>query len=163
MNFAGVRRLPIVYVIDNNQYSYSTPNRLSFSCEHLADRGPAYGFEGIVVDGTDVLTVLREAQRAIERARDGGGPTLLELLTLRMEGHAVHDDAGYVPRELLAEFAAKDPLDRFRGWLEEVEEVGEAELTALEEDVSAWIDAGVAEAEASPMPDPGTLTERVYG
>ena len=163
MNLAGVRRLPIVYVIDNNQYSYSTPNRLSFACQNLADRGPAYGFEGIVVDGTDVLTVLREAQRAIERAREGGGPTLLELVTLRMEGHAVHDDAGYVPRELLAEFAAKDPLDRFRGWLEEVEEVGESELGALEDEVAAWIDAGVAEAEASPMPDPATLLERVYG
>ena len=163
MNLAGVRRLPIVYVIDNNQYSYSTPNRLSFACENLADRGPAYGFEGIVVDGTDVLTVLREAQRAIERAREGGGPTLLELVTLRMEGHAVHDDAGYVPRELLAEFSAKDPLDRFRSWLEEVEEVGESELGALEDEVAAWIDAGVAEAEASPMPDPATVTERVYG
>jgi len=163
MNLAGVRRLPIVYVIDNNQYSYSTPNRLSFACQNLADRGPAYGFEGIVVDGTDVLTVLREAQRAIERAREGGGPTLLELVTLRMEGHAVHDDAGYVSRELLAEFAARDPLDRFRSWLEEVEEVGESELGALEDEVAAWIDAGVAEAEASPMPDPATLVERVYG
>src|SRR6478672_5179993 len=69
MNLAGVRNLPIVYIIDNNQYAYSTPNRLSFACEHLADRGPAYGFEGIVVDGTDVVTVFREAQRAIEKAR----------------------------------------------------------------------------------------------
>jgi TPP-dependent pyruvate/acetoin dehydrogenase alpha subunit len=162
MNLAGVRRLPIVFVIDNNQYSYSTPNRLSFACQNLADRGPAYGFEGIVVDGTDLLTVLREAQRAIERAREGGGPTLLELVTLRMEGHAVHDDAGYVPRELLAEFAARDPLERFRGWLEEVEQVGEAELQALEAEVTAWIDAGVAEAEASPMPDPATLLSGVY-
>jgi TPP-dependent pyruvate/acetoin dehydrogenase alpha subunit len=162
MNLAGVRRLPIVFVIDNNQYSYSTPNRLSFACEHLADRGPAYGFEGIVVDGTDVLTVLRESQRAIERAREGGGPTLLELVTLRMEGHAVHDDAGYVPRELLAEYASKDPLDRFRSWLEEVEEVGSSELGELEAEVAAWIDAGVAEAEASPMPDPATLLAGVY-
>src|SRR5262249_30661877 len=70
---AGVRPLPIVYIIDNNQYAYSTPNRLSFACEHLADRGPAYGFEGIVVDGTDVLTVYREAARAIEKARAGEG------------------------------------------------------------------------------------------
>ena len=107
MNLAGVRRLPIVYIIDNNQYAYSTPNRLSFACEHLADRGPAYGFEGIVVDGTDVVTVYREAQRAIEKAREGGGPTIIELITLRMEGHAVHDDAGYVPRELLAEFGSR--------------------------------------------------------
>ena len=107
MNLAGVRHLPIVYIIDNNQYAYSTPNRLSFACEHLADRGPAYGFEGIVVDGTDVVTVFRESQRAIEKAREGGGPSIIELITLRMEGHAVHDDAGYVPRELLAEFGSE--------------------------------------------------------
>ena len=98
--------------------------------------------------------MFREAQRAIEKAREGGGPTMLELVTLRMEGHAVHDDAGYVPRELLAEFAAKDPLDRFRAWLEEVEECSDEELAAIEDDVRAWIDAGVAEAEASPLPDP---------
>ena len=67
MNLAGVRRLPIVYIIDNNQYAYSTPNRLSFACEHLADRGPAYGFEGIVVDGTDVVTVFREGSARSRR------------------------------------------------------------------------------------------------
>src|SRR6478752_6122038 len=163
---AGVSHLPAMIPTITGMalaFQLRRETRVSFACQNLADRGPAYGFEGIVIDGTDVLTVLREAQRAIERARDGGGPTLLELVTLRMEGHAVHDDAGYVPRELLAEFAAKDPLDRFRGWLEEVEEVGEPELAALEDEVAAWIDAGVAEAEASPMPDPATLTERVYG
>ena len=74
MNLAGVRKLPIVYVIDNNQFAYSTPNRLQYACEHLADRGPAYGFEGVVVDGTDVLTVYREGMRAIEKARTGDGP-----------------------------------------------------------------------------------------
>jgi TPP-dependent pyruvate/acetoin dehydrogenase alpha subunit len=162
MNLAGVRRLPIVYIIDNNQYAYSTPNRLSFACEHLADRGPAYGFEGIVIDGTDVLTVHRESQRALEKARAGGGPTVLELVTLRMEGHAVHDDASYVPRELVAEFAARDPLQRFRAWLEINEEADEQELAAVEADVHAWIDAGVAEAEASPLPDPSTITQGVY-
>ena len=142
MNLAGVRNLPIVYIIDNNQYAYSTPNRLSFACEHLADRGPAYGFEGIVVDGTDVVTVFREAQRAIEKAREGGGPTIVELITLRMEGHAVHDDAGYVPRELLAEFGSRDPLDRFRAWLQEVEECSDEEFAEIDDDVRAWIDAG---------------------
>ena len=125
MNLAGVRGLPIVYVIDNNQYAYSTPNSLSFACEHLADRGPAYGFEGIVVDGTDVLTVYREAARAIEKARAGGGPTLLELITLRMEGHAVHDDAAYVPRSLVEEFTARDPVDRYRAWLQVNQELTE--------------------------------------
>jgi TPP-dependent pyruvate/acetoin dehydrogenase alpha subunit len=162
MNLAGVRHLPIVYVIDNNQYAYSTPNRLSFACEHLADRGPAYGFEGIVVDGTDVVTVFREAQRAIEKAREGGGPTIIELVTLRMEGHAVHDDAGYVPRELIAEFGAKDPLERFRSWLVEVEDCSEEEFAAVEEEVRAWIEAGVLEAETSPPPDPAGVREGVY-
>ena len=162
MNLAGVRHLPIVYIIDNNQYAYSTPNRLSFACEHLADRGPAYGFEGIVVDGTDVVTVFREAQRAIEKAREGGGPTIIELITLRMEGHAVHDDAGYVPRELLAEFGSRDPLERFRGWLQEVEECSDEEFAAIEDDVRAWIDAGVARGRGEPAARRDAILDGVY-
>ena len=109
MNLAGVHHLPVVFIVDNNQYAYSTPNRAEFGVDHLADRAAAYGFEGVVVDGTDVLTVYREAHAAIERARAGGGPTLLELVTLRMEGHAVHDDAFYVPRELLEAYAQEGP------------------------------------------------------
>src|ERR1044072_6821046 len=90
MNLAGVRKLPVVFICDNNQRAYSTPTHLEFPIEHVAARAQAYGFEGIVVDGTDVLAVYREARRAIEKARDGGGPTLIEGQTLRMEGHAVH-------------------------------------------------------------------------
>src|SRR5204862_264356 len=83
-------KLPVVFVCDNNQWAYSTPTHLEYATEHVADRAEAYGFEGVVVDGTDVLAVHREAKRAIEKARNGGGPTLLECVTLRMEGHAVH-------------------------------------------------------------------------
>ncbi len=162
MNLAGVRGLPIVYVIDNNRYAYSTPNHLSFACEHLADRGPAYGFEGIVVDGTDVLTVYREASRAIEKAREGGGPTLLELVTLRMEGHAVHDDAAYVPRQLMEEYRAKDALERYRAWLQIHQDLGEDEQSAIEAEVRDTIERGVEEAEASPLPDPATVLDGVY-
>ena len=79
MNFAGVRQLPIVFVCDNNQWAYSTPTYLSYPVEHIADRAAAYGFEGVVVDGTDVLAVYREARRAIEKAREGGGPTLARV------------------------------------------------------------------------------------
>src|SRR5918912_797807 len=129
MNLAGVRRLPVVFVCDNNQWAYSTPTHLEYPTEHVADRAQAYGFEGVVVDGTDVLAVYREAQSAIEKARDGGGPTLIECLTLRMEGHAVHDDASYVPRELFEEWAKRDPLERFRSWLRE-----NADLADEEED-----------------------------
>ena len=117
MNFAGVRRLPVVFICDNNQWAYSTPSHLEYGVEHIADRAQAYGFDGVVVDGTDVLAVYREARHAIEKAREGGGPTLLECITLRMEGHAVHDDAFYVPKELFEEWARRDPIERFRSWL----------------------------------------------
>ena len=162
MNLAGVRRLPIVYIIDNNQYAYSTPNRLSFASTHLADRGPAYGFEGIVVDGTDVLTVYREVSRAVEKARAGGGPTVLELITLRMEGHAIHDDASYVPRELYDEFLARDPVDRFRSWLTVHQELTEYEEQQIAAEVAQTTEAAVLAAEASPLPDPSTLLQGVY-
>ena len=99
MNLAGVRRLPVVFIVDNNQYAYSTPNRLEFACEHLADRAAAYGFEGVVVDGCDVLTVYREAHAAIEKARAGGGPTLLELVTLRMKARGPRRRLLRAPRE----------------------------------------------------------------
>ena len=129
MNLAGVRHLPVVFVCDNNQWAYSTPTHLEYAVEHLADRAQAYGFEGVVVDGTDVLAVYREARRAIEKAREGGGPTLIECLTLRMEGHAVHDDAFYVPKELFEQWAERDPLERYRTWLRE-----HADFTDEEED-----------------------------
>ena len=109
MTFAGTRKLPIVFVCDNNQWAYSTPTHLEYATEHVADRAQAYGFEGVVVDGTDVLAVYREAKRAIEKARDGGGPTLLECLTLRMEGHAVHDDAFYVPKVMFEQLGRERP------------------------------------------------------
>ena len=117
MNLAGVRKLPVVFVCDNNQFAYSTPSHLEYPVEHVADRAAAYGFEGVVVDGTDVPGRVSRGPRAIERARDGGGPTLIESMTMRMEGHGVHDDASYVPRELLEEWAARDPIDRYRRWL----------------------------------------------
>src|SRR5206468_588197 len=127
MTLAGVRKLPMVFVCDNNQWAYSTPTHLEFATEHVADRAEAYGFEGVVVDGTDVLAVYREAKRAIEKARAGGGPTLIESLTLRMEGHAVHDDAFYVPKQMFESWAENDPLERFRAWLRENADMSDEE------------------------------------
>jgi TPP-dependent pyruvate/acetoin dehydrogenase alpha subunit len=162
MTFAGTRKLPIVYVCDNNQWAYSTPTHLEFATEHVADRAQAYGFEGVVVDGTDVLAVYREAKRAIEKARSGGGPTLLECLTLRMEGHAVHDDAFYVPKVMFERWAERDPLERFRAWLRD-----NAELTDQEEDeitsyVKRLLNEALQRAEDSPLPDPSSLLDGVY-
>jgi pyruvate dehydrogenase E1 component alpha subunit len=162
MTLAGVRKLPMVFICDNNQWAYSTPTHLEFATQHVADRADAYGFEGIVVDGTDVLAVYREAKRAIEKAREGGGPTLIESVTLRMEGHAVHDDASYVPREMFEEWARRDPIERFRNWLRE-----NAGMTLAEEDeitagVKKLLNESLARAEESPWPDPSTLLDGVY-
>jgi pyruvate dehydrogenase E1 component alpha subunit len=162
MNFAGVRKLPVVFVCDNNQWAYSTPTYLGFAVDHIADRAAAYGFEGVVVDGTDVLAVYREAKRAIEKAREGGGPTMIECLTLRMEGHAVHDDAFYVPKEMFEEWATQDPIERYRGWLR-----GEAGMTDDEEDeitssVKRLLNDALERAEQSPLPEPGDLEGSVF-
>jgi pyruvate dehydrogenase E1 component alpha subunit len=162
MNLAGVRKLPVVFIVDNNQYAYSTPNRLEFACEHLADRAAAYGFEGVVVDGCDVLTVYREAHAAIEKARAGGGPTLLELVTLRMEGHAVHDDAFYVPREMLEHWKEKDPIERHRRWLKESGVLGEAVDDEITVEVKKLLNEAMKRAEESPLPDAADLDTGVY-
>ena len=151
-----------MFVIDNNQFAYSTPTHLNFASSSLAARGPAYGFEGVVVDGTDVLAVYREARAAIERARSGGGPTALELMTLRMEGHAVHDDAAYVPPGMHERWAASDPVRRFEAWMREHGELGDDEFAELERGVEDAIGEAVARAEASAWPDPGTLEDGVY-
>jgi TPP-dependent pyruvate/acetoin dehydrogenase alpha subunit len=162
MNLAAVRQLPIVFVCDNNQWAYSTPTHLEFATEHVADRAEAYGFEGVVVDGTDVLAVYREAKRAIEKARSGGGPTLLECLTLRMEGHAVHDDAFYVPKVMFERWAERDPLERFRTWLRENAELTEQEEDEITSHVKRLLNESLQRAEDSPLPDPSTLLDGVY-
>ena len=162
MNLAGVRRLPVVFICDNNQWAYSTPTHLEYAIEHVADRAEAYGFEGVVVDGTDVLAVYREASRAIEKARAGGGPTLLECLTLRLEGHAVHDDAFYVPKDLFEEWAKNDPIERYRTWLREHADLTDAEEDEMAAEIKKLLGDAVKRADESPLPDPSTVTEGVY-
>jgi TPP-dependent pyruvate/acetoin dehydrogenase alpha subunit len=162
MTFAGTRRLPVVFVCDNNQWAYSTPTHLEYATEHVADRAQAYGFDGVVVDGTDVLAVYREAKHAIEKARAGDGPTLLECLTLRMEGHAVHDDAFYVPKVMFERWAESDPLERFRAWLRANAGLTDDEEAQIGEQVKQLLSEALRRAEASPLPEPDDLTEGVY-
>jgi TPP-dependent pyruvate/acetoin dehydrogenase alpha subunit len=162
MNLAGVRRLPVVFICDNNQWAYSTPTHLEYANERLSDRARAYGFEGVRVDGTDVLAVYSEARRAIEQARAGGGPTLIESLTLRMEGHAVHDDAFYVPRAMLSAWEERDPVRRYRIWLAENAGFSEAEDEDLRAEVKALLGDALRRAEASPLPDPASVADDVY-
>src|SRR5580765_5684582 len=135
MNLAAVRRLPVVFICDNNQWAYSTPTHLEYAPDRLADRAQAYGFEGVTIDGTDVLAVHREARRAIEKARAGRGPTMIESMTLRMEGHAVHDDAGYVPPQMLSAWAESDPIHRYKVWLADNTDFSEADDDHLRAEV----------------------------
>jgi pyruvate dehydrogenase E1 component alpha subunit len=162
MNLAGVRRLPVVFICDNNQWAYSTPTHLGFAVEHIADRAEAYGFEGVVVDGTDVLAVYREAKRAIEKARAGGGPTLIECLTLRMEGHAVHDDAFYVPKDMFESWAKSDPIERFRTWLRDQANLTDQEEEELASDIKKLLNDAIKRAEDAPLPDPATVNDGVW-
>jgi TPP-dependent pyruvate/acetoin dehydrogenase alpha subunit len=162
MTLAGTRKLPVVFVCDNNQWAYSTPTHLEFATEHVADRAEAYGFEGVVVDGTDVLAVYREAKRAVDKARAGAGPTLLECLTLRMEGHAVHDDAFYVPKVMFEKWAESDPIERFRTWLRTNVDMTDEEEDEITVGVKKLLNDALQRAEDSPMPDPSDLLEGVY-
>jgi pyruvate dehydrogenase E1 component alpha subunit len=162
MTLAGTRRLPIVFVCDNNQWAYSTPTHLEFATEHVADRAQAYGFEGVVVDGTDVLAVYREAKRAIEKARHGGGPTLLECLTLRMEGHAVHDDAFYVPKDMFERWAENDPIESFRSWLREHADLNDEQEDEITSGVKRLLNEALTRAEESPLPEPSSLLDGVW-
>ncbi len=111
LNFAAVQKAPLVLVIENNQWAYSTPVSRQAAIRDLAGRARAYGIEGQVIDGNDVLEVWSATRAAVERARDGGGPVLIEAKTMRMTGHAQHDAAEYVPREMFEYWKARDPID----------------------------------------------------
>src|SRR5436305_5173176 len=113
MNVAGVRRLPVVFILENNQFAYSTPNEPEFRVDPVA-RAEGYGFPGIKVDGNDVEAVFEAAAEACERARRGGGPTLIEAETMRVHGHGAHDDMRYVPKELFEEWSQRDPIARYQ-------------------------------------------------
>jgi TPP-dependent pyruvate/acetoin dehydrogenase alpha subunit len=116
----------------------------------------------VVVDGTDMLAVYREAKRAIDKAREGGGPTLIECMTLRMEGHAVHDDAFYVPKDLFEEWAKQDPIERFRNWLKENADLRDEEEDELSAEIKRLLNDAIKRAEESPMPDPSEVATEVY-
>jgi TPP-dependent pyruvate/acetoin dehydrogenase alpha subunit len=157
MNWAGVQRLPVVFILENNQYAYSTPLEAQFAVDPV-ERAAAYGFPGETVDGNDVEAMFEATRRARERALAGDGPTLLQAVTMRMHGHAAHDDMKYVPKEKVEEWRAKDPIDRQEA---RVRDLG-IDTAPLREEVKAVIEEGTQEALAMPMPDPGTATDRLF-
>lgn len=162
LNFAAVLALPVVFFINNNQYAYSTPQSLQMAVEHVADKAAAYGIPGEIVDGNDVLAVYESAGRAIDRARTGGGPTIVEYKTFRMTGHSAHDDAGYVPPALFEEWAKKDPIIRFESLLLGEGTVTQDKIDAMNSDIEDVIDDAVAWALDSPYPDPEDALSDVY-
>jgi len=117
MNFAAVQKLPLIVIIENNQYAYSTPGHLEYACARLSDRAVGYGCYGTTIDGTDVELVFDTVREYVERARAGEGPALIECVTMRMRGHAEHDDFRYVPREMLQYWEKRDSLQRYEAFL----------------------------------------------
>jgi pyruvate dehydrogenase E1 component alpha subunit len=162
LNWATLFRVPVVMICENNQYAYSTPLKQQMTVENVADRAPGYNLPAVIVDGNDVVAVYAATQQAVEAARQGNGPTLIECKTFRMRGHAVHDNQAYVPKGLIAEWAKRDPILRFEQYLSERGLLSEQLRVETQVRVDAAIDDAVAYAEASPLPDPATLTERVY-
>lgn len=162
MNMAGLWRAPFVLVIENNQYAYSTPLDQQMHEPNFTERARAYGFETARVDGNSVTEVHDACTEALERARGGGGPTAIEATTMRMLGHAIHDGAEYVPRELLEQWERRDPLKRHRALLLEREIATEAQIATIEKTARDRILEAVATVEAAPFPDPDSLTHGVY-
>jgi TPP-dependent pyruvate/acetoin dehydrogenase alpha subunit len=162
LNFAAVLRLPLVLVVENNQYAYSTPTSKQYAMRAIVDRAQGYGIPGEQVDGNDVLAVYFTVHDAVERARAGFGPTLIEAITMRMRGHSEQDRADYVPRELLTTWAERDPLTRLARLLADEGIMSEEAQQALQIEVAAEVDEAVAWAEAQPLPGPQTAHEGVY-
>jgi pyruvate dehydrogenase E1 component alpha subunit len=161
MNFAGIHKLPIVFVLENNQFAYSTPNDLEFAVDPVL-RAKSYGFPGASVDGNDVEAVFEVARVAAERARSGDGPTLIECQTMRMHGHGAHDDMSYVPDEMLEEWARRDPIELYERALTEDHGFERAEIEEIRGSVQSYVDECAERAVASPMPDPEIATEGVF-
>ena len=157
MNWAGVQRLPVVFVLENNQHAYSTPLDQQFAVDPV-ERAAAYGFPGLTVDGNDCEAMFEATRQARERALAGEGPTLLEAVTMRMHGHAAHDDMKYVPKEQVEEWRKKDPVDRQEARLRDLG----VDTEAVRAEVREAIEAGTQEALAMPMPDPATATDRLF-
>ena len=163
INWSAVQRLPVVWVVNNNQFAYSTPNEKEFAIPTIAERGAAYGIPGVRVDGADVLEVYAAARDAVERARAGGGPSLIESVSLRWRGHAGHDPAKYVPAELLEHYMeSKDPVNRFEQRLREQGVVDEDMLASIQADIERRFEEAHDFALNSPFPEPGDVDKGVW-
>ncbi|MEO8029304.1 MAG: thiamine pyrophosphate-dependent dehydrogenase E1 component subunit alpha [Gemmatimonadota bacterium] len=156
MTLAAVQRLPLVVICEHNGFAYSTPHHRQTAVAELRTKALAYGIPGVRADGNDVLAVYETTKVAVDRARSGGGPTLVELVTFRMKGHAEHDNQSYMPKELLAEWELKDPIARYRKQLLEERWASSEDLEQVGQRIAAELDAALAECESEPLPSADT-------
>src|SRR5512147_2782602 len=163
LNFAAVQKLGVVLIVENNLWGYSTPADMQFRVKDLAERSIAYGIPGVIVDGTDPCQVYDATHEACERSRRGEGPTLIEAKMMRMKGHAIHDAAQYVPRELFDYWTRRDPIARFANYLVNVKKwLSAKENEKLIADVEAQLERDRDIAVNSPMPTPESAVGGVY-
>lgn len=161
-NFAAVQNLPLVIVGESNGYAYSTPTTKQMRITNLADRVKAYGMPNEIVDGNDVEAVYYAAQKAVDRARNGEGPTFIEAKTFRMRGHAAHDNQSYVPKELLEEWRSKDPIESYERKLLEGNVATTTEIHEVINRVESFVDEDLRWAESQPPPLAEEATGDVY-
>ncbi len=162
INFAAVQRVPLVIIVEHNGYAYSTPTSKQTAVKRLADKGLAYGVPSETVDGNDVLGVYECTKQAVERARDGGGTSLIETITYRRKGHAEHDNQSYQPPDEIARWEEKDPVDAYVRRLTTSGWATEGELAEVDARVTDELDAALAESEGADLPAGETALSDVY-
>jgi pyruvate dehydrogenase E1 component alpha subunit len=162
INMASVWKLPVIFVCENNLYAMGTCQTRIMNIENISDRAAGYGIPGVCVDGNDVLAVFEATQRAVERARKGDGPTLIECKTYRHKGHSRVDPARYRPKKEVDEWMAKDPIKRFKEELLKTSTLDDAEIQQIEKEVSTEVEEAVKFALESPYPAPEQALEDVY-
>ncbi|MBZ5543966.1 MAG: thiamine pyrophosphate-dependent dehydrogenase E1 component subunit alpha [Acidobacteriia bacterium] len=162
MNLAAVQKLPLLIVGENNGWAYSTPVEKQMAVGSMAERAKAYGIRAVTVDGNDVLAVYQATRAATGRMRKGGGPEMVECLTMRMKGHAEHDDARYVPPKVFEKWRKRDPILLFEKYLAAKKLMTAQQKSAIEERIEREIREDVAFAEASPFPDGANARGGVY-
>src|SRR6195256_4888869 len=162
LNIAGVQRLPILFICENNQYAYSVPLEKSMAIDDVADRAQSYGFDGVAINGNDVLAVYQATLGALARARNGEGPTLIECKTYRWHGHSEHDKAFYRTNEELAMWKSRDPIPTFTTYLQAGKILSADKLQEIEDRVAGTIDDAVEFAMKAPDPSPEDAVTDLY-
>jgi TPP-dependent pyruvate/acetoin dehydrogenase alpha subunit len=162
LNFAAIHRLPLVVIVENNCFAYSTPTNVQMPVANVADRAPAFNVPGEIAFGNDIFEVRRVARRAIEHARSGAGPYLVEFKTFRQRGHGEHDDMAYVPRDLREFWERRDPLRLYGAYLLGGGGFTPSEIDALDRECAAIVEDAVVWAQAQPEPGPESVTQRLF-